>query len=57
MEGSKGGIDGFGNFSYLTNHILNENIKIFGDGLGSSNIIYSYNFEKQTAQVKPDETN
>jgi hypothetical protein len=29
-----GGIDGFGNFSYLTNHILNENIKIFGDGLG-----------------------
>ena len=50
-----GGIDGFGNFSYLTNHILNENIKLFGDGLGSSNIIYSYNFEKQTAQVKSGE--
>ena len=50
-----GGLDGFGNFSYLTNHILNENIKIFGNGLGSSNIIYSYNFEKQTAQVKSGE--
>ena len=47
-----GGIDGFGNYSYLINHILNENLKIFGDGLGSSNIIYSYEFEKLTAQVK-----
>jgi hypothetical protein len=46
-----GGIDGFGNFSYLKEHILNSNLKIFGDGLGSSNIIYSYEFEKLTAQV------
>ena len=50
-----GGIDGFGNYSYLINHILNENLKIFGDGLGSSNIIYSYEFEKLTAQVKSGE--
>ena len=51
-----GGIDGFGNFSYLKDHLLNENLKIFGDGLGSSNIIYSYEFEKLTAQVKSGET-
>ena len=51
-----GGIDGFGNFSYLKSHLLNENLKIFGDGLGSSNIIYSYEFEKLTAQVKSGET-
>ena len=50
-----GGIDGFGNYSYLINHILNEDLKIFGDGLGSSNIIYSYEFEKLTAQVKSGE--
>ena len=50
-----GGIDGFGNFSYLTSHILNENLKIFGDVLGSSNIIYSYEFEKLTAQVQSGE--
>ena len=50
-----GGIDGFGNFSYLIEHVLNENVKIFGDGLGSSNIIYSYKFEKLTAQVKSGE--
>jgi len=50
-----GGIDGFGNFSYLREHVLNENVKIFGDGFGSSNIIYSYEFEKLTAQVKSGE--
>lgn len=51
----EGGVDGFGNFSYLTKHIINQNLKIFGDGLGNSNIIYSYEFEKLTAQTESGE--
>ena len=46
-----GGLDGFGNFSFLTQHITKQDIKYFGDGLGSANIIYSYEFEELSSEV------
>ena len=52
---SSGGIDAFENISFLINHIISENIKIFGDGLGSSNIDYSYKFEEMSKQEKDGE--
>ena len=49
---SSGGIDAFENISFLRNYISSENIKIFGDGLGASNIDYSYEFEEMSKQEK-----
>ncbi len=49
---SSGGIDAFENISFLRNYILSENIKILGDGLGTSNIDYSYKFEAMSKQKK-----
>ena len=49
---SSGGIDAFENISFLKNYILSENIKILGDGLGTSNINYSYQFEELSKQEK-----
>ena len=51
----KGGIDGFGNFPYLIEHLTNLGVKFFGDGLGSANIIYSYEFEELSSQLISDE--
>ena len=52
---SSGGVDAFENISFLINHISSENIKILGDGLGSSNIDYSYKFEEMSKQEKDGE--
>ena len=49
---SSGGIDAFENISFLRSYISSENIKIFGDGLGASNIDYSYEFEEMSKQEK-----
>ena len=49
---SSGGIDAFENISFLRNYILSENIKVLGDGLGTSNIDYSYKFEEMSKQKK-----
>jgi hypothetical protein len=49
---SSGGIDAFENISFLKNYIVSENIKILGDGLGTSNINYSYQFEELSKQEK-----
>ena len=49
---SSGGIDAFENISFLKEYILSENLKIFGDGLGTSNINYSYQFEELSKQEK-----
>ena len=51
----KGGIDGFGNFPHLIEHLTNSGVKFFGDGLGSANIIYSYEFEELSSQLISDE--
>ena len=50
-----GGLDGFGNFSFLTQHLSKQEIKYFGDGLGSANIIYSYEFEELSSNVVKDQ--
>jgi len=52
---SSGGIDAFENISFLKKYILSENFKIFGDGLGTSNIEYSYIFEEMSKQEKNGE--
>ena len=52
---SSGGVDAFENISFLINHISSENIKIVGDGLGASNIDYSYKFEEMSKQEKDGE--
>jgi len=49
---SSGGIDAFENISFLRKYTLSENLKIFGDGLGTSNIDYSYKFEEMSKQEK-----
>lgn len=41
---TSGGVGAFENISFLREYISSENVKIFGDGLGASNIKYSEKF-------------
>ena len=47
-----GGIGGFENIETLNQYVKNSNFKIFGDGLGFSNIRYSPEFAEITKQTK-----
>ncbi len=49
---ASGGIGGFENIDILSQYIGNSNLKIFGDGLGLSNIRYSPEFAEITKQTK-----
>ena len=49
---ASGGIGGFENIDILNQYVENSNFKIFGDGLGFSNIQYSPEFGEITKQTK-----
>jgi len=49
---ASGGIGGFENIDILNQYVENSNFKIFGDGLGLSNIQYSPEFGEITKQIK-----
>ena len=49
---SSGGIGGFENIDILGKYISTQKLKIFGEGLGISNIQYSPQFSEITKQVK-----
>ncbi len=49
---ASGGIGGFENIGILNHYIRNSNFKIFGDGLGLSNIRYSPDFAEITKNTK-----
>ena len=49
---ASGGIGGFENIETLNQYVKNSNFKIFGDGLGFSNIRYSPEFAEITKQTK-----
>ena len=49
---ASGGIGGFENIETLNQYVINSNFKIFGDGLGFSNIRYSPEFAEITKQTK-----
>ena len=49
---SSGGIGGFENIDILGEYISTQKFKIFGEGLGISNIQYSPQFSEITKQVK-----
>ena len=49
---ASGGIGGFENIDILNQYVENSNFKIFGDGLGLSNIQYSPEFGEITKQTK-----
>ena len=53
---ASGGIGGFENIETLNQYIKNSNFKIFGDGLGFSNIQYSPEFAEITKQTKDGQT-
>ena len=53
---ASGGIGGFENIDILSQYIGNSNLKIFGDGLGLSNIRYSPEFAEITKQTKDGQT-
>jgi len=52
---SSGGIGGFENIDILSQYIQSESLKIFGDGLGISNLKFSPRYDELTKQVKEDE--
>jgi len=52
---SSGGIGGFENIDILSKYIQSESLKIFGDGLGISNLKFSPRYDELTKQVKEDE--
>ena len=49
---SSGGIGGFENIDILGKYISTQKLKIFGEGIGISNIQYSPQFSEITKQVK-----
>ena len=53
---ASGGIGGFENIETLNQYVKNSNFKIFGDGLGFSNIRYSPEFAEITKQTKDGQT-
>ena len=52
---SSGGIDAFENIDILSKYLTFENFKVFGDGLGISNIKYTQKYVEITKQVKDGE--
>jgi hypothetical protein len=52
---TSGGISGFENIDILSQYIQSESLKIFGDGLGISNLKFSPRYDELTKQVKEDE--
>ena len=52
---SSGGIDAFENIDILSKYLTIENFKVFGDGLGVSNIKYTQKYLEITKQVKEGE--
>ena len=43
---TSGGLGAFENIGFLREYLSSQNLKIFGDGLGASNINYSYEFDE-----------
>ena len=52
---SSGGIGAFENIDILSEYLTLENFKVFGDGLGVSNIKYTQKYVEITKQVKDGE--
>jgi len=52
---SSGGIGGFENIDILSQYIQSESLKIFGDGLGISNLKFSPRYDELTKQINEDE--
>jgi len=52
---SSGGIGGFENIDILSQYIQSESLKIFGDGLGISNLKFSPIYDELTKQINEDE--
>ena len=52
---SSGGIGGFESIDILSQYIQSENLKIFGDGLGISNLKFSPRYDELTKQINEDE--
>ena len=52
---SSGGIGGFESIDILSQYIQSENLKIFGDGLGISNLKFSPIYDELTKQINEDE--
>ena len=48
---SSGGIGGFESIDILSQYIQSENLKIFGDGLGISNLKFSPRYDELTKQI------
>ena len=51
---SSGGIGGFENIDILSQYIQSESLKIFGDGLGISNLKFSPKYDELTKQINED---
>jgi len=51
---SSGGIGGFENIDILSQYIQSESLKIFGDGLGISNLKFSPRYDELTKQINED---
>ena len=52
---SSGGIGGFESIDILSQYIQSESLKIFGDGLGISNLKFSPRYDELTKQINEDE--
>ena len=52
---SSGGIDAFENIDILSEYLTLEKFKVFGDGLGVSNIKYTQKYVEITKQIKDGE--
>ena len=51
---SSGGIGGFESIDILSQYIQSESLKIFGDGLGISNLKFSPKYDELTKQINKD---
>ena len=51
---SSGGIGGFESIDILSQYIQSESLKIFGDGLGISNLKFSPKYDELTKQINED---
>ena len=52
---TRGGLDGFENINILNDYISNENLQIFGQGLGIANLNFSPVFDDMTKRVESGE--
>ena len=52
---TRGGLDGFENINILNDYISNENLQIFGQGLGIANLNFSPVFDDMTKRFESGE--